>query len=87
MKSNEPYKAGDLLISRTLDGKQGQLRLSFWEDSIAIVIGKEPYVSPDPNDCSDGVVEDWRWIILENGSLMACTETMLEWTYERRRSS
>jgi hypothetical protein len=77
-------KAGDILWPKArTNTKTGQLALPLWGVNPAILVRKELYSSPDPADCQSDI-EDWRWVVLQDGDIMWFSEYLIEQFFEYR---
>jgi len=77
-------KAGDILFPIVRrNTTTGQLALPLWGDHPCVLIIRELYISDDPNDCQSET-EDWRWVVLHDGSILWMTEHLLGEFFEYR---
>lgn len=63
--------------------KTGQLTLPLWGESPCILIQKELYDDYDEGDCQSDS-EDWRWVVLHDGSILWMSEYLLGEFFEYR---
>ena len=78
-------KVGDIMwpITRT-NTKSGQLILPIFGHHPVVLIERKVYESNDPNDCQSESIEDWRWVVLQDGEILWMTESVLEGFFECR---
>lgn len=76
------YQIGDLLIPAPKVGPQRQLFLPFLKPAPVLIVGREKYISDNPEDCQSNFPEDIRWLIYDDGNILYCTEFLLDTTYE-----
>ena len=81
--STKNYRVGDLLITHNMSGRHRQKRLEFVPEGAAIIVGREKYISQDPSDSQSLYPADIRWLILQDGSLLYCTDAVLDLSYDR----
>lgn len=77
--------AGNILwpITRT-NTRTGQLVLPIFGQHPVLLIERKVYESKDPNDCQSEGIEDWRWVVLQDGEILWMTESVLEGFFEYR---
>ena len=66
------------------DNRTGQLILPIWGKNPIMLIQKELYQSNDEEDCQSDTIQDWRWLVLHEGSILWLTEYILEQFFEYR---
>ena len=77
-------KAGDIIWPKIrINTRTGQLALPLWGENPAMLVQKELYSSPDPADCQSDI-EDWRWVVLQDGDIMWFSEHLIEQFFEYR---
>ena len=64
--------------------KSGQLILPIFGQHPVVLIERKVYESDDPNDCQSEGIEDWRWVVLQDGEILWMTESVLEGFFEYR---
>ena len=77
-------KAGDIIWPKIrINTRTGQLALPLWGENPAMLVQKELYSSPDPADCQSDI-EDWRWVVLQDGDILWFSECLIEQFFECR---
>jgi len=78
-------KSGDIMYPIIKTSTQsGQLILPLWGDNPALLVEKVLYVNDNPEDCQSEDIDDWRWVVLQDGDIMWMTETLLGQFFEYR---
>jgi hypothetical protein len=78
-------KEGDMLYPVIrMNTTTGQLELPLWGNHPALLVEKVLYENNNPIDCQDESIEDWRWVVLQDGDVMWMSETLIRQFFEYR---
>tara|TARA_X000000950_G_C13778864_1_gene604212 strand:+ start:699 stop:938 length:240 start_codon:yes stop_codon:yes gene_type:complete len=78
-------KSGDILFPIIRENiSTGQLALPLFGSSPCVLIERKLYISDDENDCQSEGIQDWRWVVLQDGNMLWMTEHLLGEFFEYR---